>query len=337
VRQVGLIATVTLAQERLREVWAGRTGAACLERGVFVRGGNDQGRRVLLKAPLVVPLDALEAGISAAGEASRDVRAGLTRRQPASAARTPGQQLKGCLLRKPSRPNPNAGYVGDLLAAFDADLGVVTRVPEEQESLSRRLTSIGVPSAIMYAVPGQDAVDYDFIDGRSLQDVLEDEDSDDSVINGLVMRHYELVVTAHDHGVVIGDRWPGNAMVTAPAVLQLIDLELGYRGPAHLLALFEESFAVLQTLVAIPEHRLLRADLLVRLVAALVARHGPERVTWALGRLGVFYRAVARPIHAGSAPAKIYSAILDQALIEVSALTVDLRPTAGANERLVEV
>jgi len=337
VRQVGLIATVTLTSTRLREVWARRVAAVCLQRGVFVRS-TDQGSRLLLKPPLVLSLQDLEAAIGAAGQAGQEVRAGLARVRAAQAVHDPGTHLRGCVLRKPGRPNPQDGYVSALLDAFDEDLDVITRGPQAQEDLSRDLTSIGVPTAIMYAVPGQDAVDYDYIEGRSLQDILQDAGSSPALLNGLVMRHYELVVTAHDHGIVIGDRWPGNAMVTGPAALQLIDLELGYTGPAAQAALFEESFCVLQTLAAIPAHRRVRADLLIRLVHALICRHGPERAGEALERLAGFYRATSRPVHAGSAPAQIYSAILDRALTEVSALRAGVRPEAGtAADRLVEV
>lgn len=136
-------------------------------------------------------------------------------------------------------------------------------------------------------------------------------------INGLALRHYESIIRAHDHGIVIGDRWPGNAVVTDRAELRLIDFELGYDGPWHALALFEEVFCVLQTIAAIHADHAIRDDLLGRLVAAVTSRHGSERTAEALLRLAKFYNSPVRPVHDESSPAEVYLAVLEPALASI--------------------
>jgi 4-aminobutyrate aminotransferase-like enzyme len=311
VRRVGLIATVTVAGQRLREVWTRRVVAACMDHGLFVRP-TDAGRRVLLKPPLVLPVDDLAEVLADAGRLAEHVRTGLDRVHPASVPlpRQGDGDQRELLLRAPSRDAHGIGEDAALAAAFD--LTLVGRTADEQEAFSRRLRAVGVPALIAYAVPGEDAVDYDDLHGRDLATILADGATSDDLLNGLAMRYYEAVVTAHDQGLLIGRRDASHAVVTGHADLHLIGFDSRYDGPHDTAALFEEALCVLHLLAAVPAGRTLRADLARRLLAAVARRHGRERTGDAWRRFASYY-FVAAP-RAGRPASPAYTATLNLAL-----------------------
>lgn len=332
VRRAGLVATITVGDSDRHEVWARRTVEQCLDDGMFVRT-VDLGRRLLLKPPHTLPWDDLCVAVTAVAAVASRARHGLDRARAAADARAGlrEQELSGRLLRKRPRPNPNNGYVSALLAAHGMGVTAHSRSAVEQASLASRLRACGVPAAPVYPA-GDEVVEYEYIPGRVLQAVLVDPRTSDAVVNGLAMRHYEAVVTAHDNGHVIGDRWPGNTIVTPRYDLVLIDFELGYYGPWHETALFEEVFTVVQTLVAVPSGAAARLQLGRRLWEAVVDRHGRPRVRRTMAGLARFYLDPARPVHEESTPAQAYAAVLDVDL------TVCQQPAApGSTDELIRV
>ena len=189
------------------------------------------------------------------------------------------------------------------------------RSPKQQEELTRFLERSGVSVVPVYAVnPGADAgaVNYGYAAGRDLAEVLGDPTTLAGLANGLILRHYELVTLAHDCGVVIADRWPGNAIVVPPGTVKLIDFDLGYSGQLDHLKLFEESFCILQSLALLATKEALRLELQRKLVASLVIRHGQVAARNAWRWLGDFYLSDGRPRHEASLPADAYRPILLQ-------------------------
>ncbi|WP_280376532.1 aminotransferase class III-fold pyridoxal phosphate-dependent enzyme [Nocardia wallacei] len=328
VRQAGLIATVTPRSPRLRETWAAQATAGCADAGVFVRT-TDLGRRLLIKPPHVLSPDDLHDGLAMMAHIGTGVAAGLDAVVPMEEARATG--FERGVVRRTLRPNPHEAYVGALLRA--AGLQVLTRSPRAQHDLTAALARLGVPVTVVYPAEASDAADYGWIPGRPLHTVLADPGTDPALINGLALRHYELVVRAHDHGLVIGDRWPGNAVVTARSEVVLIDFEIGYDGPRHDAALFEEAFTILQTLVAIPAAHPVRENLGERLTDALVDRHGIARAAAVWQRLSDFYLDPARPVHLGSDSASAYAGILWAALSRLEPQTRPCPETDGGTDQ----
>lgn len=328
VRRVGLVATITPAPDRLRETWARRVLAECADAGVFVRA-TDRGRLLLIKPPLVLSMNDVREGLATVARIGRSNTVRMSTVIPATQAQA-SPAGSSVVVRKPIQANRHAGYVAVLLETAAPGLRILTRSPRQQQALTSALAGVGVPVTVTYAVAGQDAVDYGYVPGRTLQQVLHAPSTSAAWVNGLALRHYELVVRAHDHGVVIGDRWPGNAVVGARAELTLIDFEIGYDGPIGVAMLFEEVFAVVQTLAAVPSDHPIREDLSGRLVDAVVSRHGPERAAGMLHRLARFYIDPARPIHEDSGLADSYTGILWAAL---SRITGSRHPAATLTEQ----
>ncbi|UGT59861.1 aminotransferase class III-fold pyridoxal phosphate-dependent enzyme [Nocardia asteroides] len=311
VRCQGLIASVALGSPRLAETWAAQVAAQAGQAGVFVRL-TDRGRRLLIKPPLVLDVAHLRRGLSQVAAISTATADELGTVCTSEHVHSEGGRR--CVVRRDIRAHPYVGYVDALLRTAAPGVQPIGRGPRQQYELSARLDSIGVPAAICYPVEGAEAVDQGWVPGRALHTVLGDPGTDPGLINGLVLRHYELVTRAHDHGIAIGDRWPGNAIVTERSDIVLIDFELGFDGPHHDACAFEEAFTILQTLVAVPEDNPVREDLLFRLLDAMSDRHGITRCARAWERLAQFYRDPARPIHDGSDTAQAYAGLLWAAL-----------------------
>ncbi len=318
VRKVGLIASVAPRASRLAETWAAQVVTRAAQAGMFVRL-TDQGRRLLIKPPLVLDSACLSKGLSevAAISAATTVDLGTV----CTAPHTHSQNGQRCIVRRGIRPNPHIGYVDALLRTAARGVRALTRGPHQQHELSVRLDGIGVPATICYPVDGAEAVDHGWVPGRDLYNVLADSDTDPGLVNGLALRHYELVIRAHDHGIVVGDRWAGNAVVTNRSQIVLIDFELGYSGQHHEAASFEEAFTILQTLVPIPAANPVREDLLLRLVDSMVNRYGVSRCAQVWARLGEFYRDPARPVHGGSDSAHAYAGLVWAALSRLTPQT----------------
>lgn len=330
VRQVGLIATLAPRPSRLRETWAAQVVAQCAEAGLFVRT-TDLGRRVLIKPPLVLTVEQLREGLRTVERISADTARELSSVHSLDHLCTDNDRVR--VIRRITRANPHEGYVAALLRSAGPGVSVLARSPHAQQELTAALARIGVAVTATYAVPDMDAVDYGWIPGRALHTVLADPGTDPALINGLVLRHYELVTRAHDHGIVIGDRWPGNAIVTARWEIVLIDFELGYTGSHHETSLFEEAFTILQSVMPIPASNPVRENLLHRLLDALVDRHGISRAGAVWRRLAEFYLDPARPVHPDSDTTSAYAGILWAALSRLAPQTRPCPETDGGNNQ----
>jgi hypothetical protein len=166
------------------------------------------------------------------------------------------------------------------------------RTPKEQEQLTRKLVECGVSAIPAYqprllSGPTR-SVEYGWSDGETLASIISSPTAERGLVDGVVMRHYELITLAHDHSIVIGDRWPGNAIVGSDASVALIDFELEYVGDFGSLSLFEETFSIVQSLVYVADLSLM-LDLRRRLLQSLELRHGEAVADTAFESLRRFY------------------------------------------------
>lgn len=271
VRVVGLIASIGLCGGRLSELWCARVVEQAMAAGIFIRS-TDRGRRLLLKPPVLMDLDSLRSLLDTLRTLADSSARDLIPAHYEEELRIAGGAGKAVLARKHRVSREEM----ELTNSFGGGLGLRERNTGEQCRLSEELLRIGVPVAPIYEVPGSDAVCYGFIDGGTLQDVLEDS-SDVDQINALALRHYEAVVLAHDHGFTIGSRLPANAIVSGNCRLSLINFGTALDGPFDTAALYEEIQTIFHTVGAISASGI-RDDLCRRLVESLFRRHPPPMV-----------------------------------------------------------
>lgn len=311
VRCVGLMATIALVDDVLREAWVSNVVQLAIKDGLFVRSVDRQ-QRILLKPPIALPIDEMRDCLRRLSKHCEKASKSLTNTIPAVEARNRSFP-DGTILRKVSTPNPNEWYVKNLLAAYSSKISLKARSPEEQQQISRKLISIGVPAVPLYVSPDgrEEAIVYRYQEGTSMATLLADTSVPFDLINAISLRHYEIVIMAHDNGMVIGDRWPGNALVSSRGSVHLIDMELTYDGPIGDLCLLEETFVILHTIALIPDSRAERSDLQLRLLVSMVSRHGEDlsRSSWqAIAR---FYLSTKRVLHAESSDEGVYRTVLE--------------------------
>jgi 4-aminobutyrate aminotransferase-like enzyme len=314
VRSFGLMASLRLTSPRLREAWTARTVRECQAAGIYVRA-VDKGRAILIKPPIVLPLAELEPAIERFEEVAGQCAARL--RSPMLLSRMDVESPEAAeflgIVRKPVEGrNKHAGYVSDLLEEYGAgSLSVGQRTAFEQEMLTRRLVEAGVSAIPVYASVTGEWIEYEYLPGRTLQQVINDRNVSAGMVDGLVMRHYEMVVLAHDNDLLMGDRWAGNAIVGFGAGLALIDFDLTYDGDLAEALLFEEVFSIVQLTVII-KSRPLRRDLCRRLGESLRARHGEARAQRAVLGMAAFYLGARRNPNETSFAVDTYRQVLDE-------------------------
>jgi tRNA A-37 threonylcarbamoyl transferase component Bud32 len=201
-------------------------------------------------------------------------------------------------------------YLQELLTRLDGAFKVSERSADEQERLCRRLGEAGIRTSIAYASrEGADEVEYIFVEGEPLDkhlNTLGDEDA--AEINSLVLQHQRFVTIAHDVGVVVGDRWPGNAIVSQGRVT-LIDFAIGYSGNFKDLCCCEELFSLFQCLSFLRTASV-RDDLAGRLCPAISKRHG-RRAGAIWEKLSDFYTNPRKPSTPTSLPQERYVVTAD--------------------------
>ncbi|MFI8976877.1 aminotransferase class III-fold pyridoxal phosphate-dependent enzyme [Nocardia asteroides] len=264
VRQVGGIATITRRADRLREAWTNRVVSAMAEQGVFVRT-TDQGRRVLLKPPLVLSLADMADAFALLGIACQGAERMV--------ALPPTSDQSSSVQRRAVPVSASLGTLSGTLAAAAPRLTVGVRNPIQQQRVTRRLRAAGVPVVAVYAA-GDGFVDHGTVSGRTLRAVLADPATPGSTINGLALKHLETVCRIHDQGVVLVDRRPDNTLVSESHELTLVGYDLQYFGAHQVAAAWEETLAVMYTIAAVPPEYPERTDLAGRLVDHLRFRWG---------------------------------------------------------------
>lgn len=160
-------------------------------------------------------------------------------------------------------------YVGSLLSFVSPTLKVKILTPEQQEKVSSDLCKAGVSAVEVFAEDNQEV--YAFTPGQSMDVFMVEHGlKRPDLINSLVCLHQRYVEQAHDDGISIYDRWPGNAIVTGSnlANLRLIDFDVGYDSTD---GDTEEVFSTFQCVSWVMEAKL-QQDLATRLIHAVYQR-----------------------------------------------------------------
>ena len=274
--QIGFIAGVTRTSQVFLRGWVSRVYELSLEQGLLVR--NNLCRSVLIKLPVVIKphiiQNALEKfeKILTACEIELEVPSQLY----LDAIKT-GAKLTTLSRIKKKQPVPDQWqYVGALLALISPALSVEKIEANEQRLLCQQLENAGIPVAEIITNSGQP--EYLYLPGVSMDFYMNDYcESDPGMVNGLILEHQRYVETAHNIGISIPDRWPGNAIVTGTSLV-LIDFDLVYRdssGTTTTLFAFEEVFSTFQCVSWIRGNAQLRQDIADRLCYAVLQRQGP--------------------------------------------------------------
>ena len=294
-RQVGFFVAITRKDEKYQLGWVARVYELSLEAGLLV--WNNHGSSILLKPPIVIEpkiiWESLEKFACVLSAAESDLEAPpqlYTDLIKANAKLTTLTRIK----KKPP-VHSQWEYVGALLSHIGPTLSVRKVDAEEQALISKRLRRFGVPAVNIFT-SAEGYPEYTYQPGVSMDFFMHDYScTDPGMVNGLVLEHQRYVEMAHDAGLSIPDRWPGNAIVTGTS-LSLIDFDLTYSdstGSTTLLFTFEEVFSTFQC-VAWVKNPTLQQDLANRLCLAVVQRQGPlAQTVW--GNMSTFYSNPSKP------------------------------------------
>jgi len=305
VRRIGFIAAFGPRDHRHRETWVERVYREALDAGMILRKTN-QDRDLLIKPSVLIEPTMTSRVVDRLAHIIDMVDRSLRTALPMTLEQA--QRFNLGLVVKPVRTHPQADYVQRLLAPL-GQARAYYRSAAEQEALSRRLLDIGVPVVPVFC-RGSKAVEYYFQSGVTLDHHLARlNQADIAEINGLVLQHQQALESAHDAGLLIGDRWGGNALVDRSGGLHLIDFELGLEGaPPKVLYAFEETFALLQLLCAVGPDDILQ-DLSRRFGPALVRRFGDLALRiW--GSVKFFYTDPQKPLSPSSYDSACYQRVI---------------------------
>lgn len=297
IRQVGFFTKISRQNEDFIENWTKRVEELCVENGLLIR--NNFGRNVLLKPSIVIPPHVIE--VSFKKLSAILMKAEKELQQPSlfySDLIRYGihPTLLTRIKKKPPGPN-NWDYVGALLAEISPTLSVKEINIKQQVRNVINLRQAGICAAEVVKSE-EEYAEYTYIRGVSLEKYMVDHiDSDPALVNGLVLQHQQYVEMAHDAGLSIPDRWPGNAIVGANgAGLTLIDFDITYEasdGDKTLLFAFEEIWSTFQCLSWVKNCHF-RQDLSDRLCYALVTRYRSKiSIVW--NGLVTFYGNPKKP------------------------------------------
>lgn len=315
-RSVGFFASVGLRGSKYRELWVDRVYDMAFQDGIVLRK-TDAGRRILLKPS---PLIETETSIDAADRLT-DIMQLVCKEIQTTPRRRINQPppARGCLdmVTKPVGLHRNHDYVEQLLHNLGMEVRIGYRQATEQEVLCQDLRDLGIPVVPVFKVSASE-LEFAYMPGDSLAMRLNIISEDNfAEANGLIINHQQFIERAHDAGILIGDRWPGNALVDDRGNVYLIDFEITYAGlDLEALMAFEETWALFQCLahLRITKHT---RDLALRLGPALLRRHATtaEKVWESIKR---FYSDYRKPENATSRDVISYrrtANILDAAMV----------------------
>ena len=292
--QVAFFIGITRKDSKFQTGWVARVYELSLEMGLLVR--NNLKSSILLQPPVVIQPAVIHeslsrfAGVLSVAERELEAPPQLyTELIKAGAKLTPLTRIKK---RPPVRSQWE--YVGALLSHIGQTLSVEKIGAEEQAVIAKSLRRVGIPAAELFVSP-DGSPEYTYQSGVSMDFVMDEISlSDPALVNGLVLEHQHYVEMAHDAGISIPDRWPGNAIVGS--ALSLIHFDLTYSvstGSATLLFTFEEVFSSFQCVAWVKSPNL-QQDLAIRLCFAVMQRCGQlAKEVW--GNMTVFYSNPSKP------------------------------------------
>ena len=293
--QIGFIAGVTRTSQVFMRGWVSRVYELSLEQGLLVR--SNLCRSVLIKLPVVIKPHIIQNALEKFEKVLTvcEIELEVPSQLYLDAIKT-GAKLTTLSRIKKKQPVPDQWlYVGALLALISPALSVEKIEANEQKLLCQQLENAGIPVAEIITNSGQP--EYLYLPGVSMDFYMNDHcESDPGMVNGLILEHQRYVETAHDVGISIPDRWPGNAIVTGSSLV-LIDFDLVYRdssGTTTTLFAFEEVFSTFQCVSWVRGNAKLRQDIADRLCYAVLQRQGPLALSiWE--KMIIFYSNPTKP------------------------------------------
>ena len=278
-QQAGFVVGITRRDGMYVKPWILRVYRLALEKGLIIRNNYCN---LLIKAPVITPPEVLEEAFTKLYQIFE-----VCEKELATPSQLYADLIKNggeltTLTRVKKRPpvSDQWEYVGALLAQISTTLSVKKIDADEQVQLCRRLISHNIPAAEMRDVDG--CPEYTYQPGTSMDFFMNDHcNSDPGLINGLVLEHQRYVEMAHDAGISIPDRWPGNAIVSHHS-LTLIDFDLTYSDSTEstlTLFAFEEVFSTFQCVSWVRGNSALQQDLADRLCYAVFQRQGQLALT----------------------------------------------------------
>lgn len=292
VHTVGFFVTCMRKESVFRDVWAKEVEHRALKAGLIVRR-NDQGQRILLKPPLIISSREARRACIVLAQIMSDVEKQL-KREPVRLVR--GKHIAGT--------HKNEWYAHMLLSALGEGFGARTSTAQEQHMLSERLQEIGVSTARVYAAENE-KITYAFQEGEPAHEWLRRTSKEFRYgeVNAFFVRQQNAVELAHDHGIIIGDRWPGNTIVQGERCI-FIDYDILYEGEFRKLAAFEELFCLFQSLAYVADTGMAER-IAKRFVRGIVRRHGKiARDIWSA--MYLFYMHEDKPQNSMSLSTAIY-------------------------------
>jgi len=256
--------------------------------GLIVRKGNNS-KSILLKAPINFD-DIMQAWTIKSFNQCLGVMKG------------PSRITNGSWLS--DTENIAIDYVEKLTAGLPS-IEPYSRSIEAQTQLVVSLKSLGIPCPGIYEKT--DGLQWIHVDGVSLEKYAFSSAQEVNSVLGQLMDH---VIKAHQNGIIIGDRWPGNTIWDGKSVT-LIDFDIGYTGDEATLMAFEHMFALFHHLAIVPE-ALARDKIARPYLFELLDRHGSEKSRYVFDVFYRFYGDPQKPANATSLAQQTYQKLLDE-------------------------
>lgn len=123
----------------------------------------------------------------------------------------------------------------DAVGATENGIKVRFRTPQEQANFMDNARELGLKTAICLGTKG-DAIVMEYVEGTPLNIYVQQEDKVDNVIIENVVRHMKQ---AHNKGIVFGDRWTSNTIITPCGDFVELDFDIELTGDEKTVISFE--------------------------------------------------------------------------------------------------
>ncbi|XP_031549004.1 uncharacterized protein LOC116286587 [Actinia tenebrosa] len=274
IRQNGFFLTVTRKDGKFAGNWMKVVSKKCLEQGLLVR--KNQGKSILIKPPVIIPSDVIDECFDKFAAILKEVEIEFQKPSILYSELTENGEKPSLTTRIRNTPPDNkCKYIEALLAEVNHSLSVRKADAGEQEVNVKLLRRAGIPAAEVYKST-DGSLEYIYQPGVPMDKFMASNPNDLPVINGLVLLHQRYVEMAHDAGLSVPDRCPGNAIVSGVSIAALMDFDLVYKtsdDDQDLLFAFEEVFSTFQCVAWIKDASL-QQDLSNRLCFAVMDRYG---------------------------------------------------------------
>ena len=237
---------------------------------------------LLLKPPIITPFDVLEGVFTKLAQILETCERELavpsqhyTDLTMSKCNLTPLTRIK----KEPPLPG-HLESMSAVLAHISPNLSARKSDATEQVQLSRKLFTINIPSLEIQNIGG--CLEHTYQSGIAMDAYITDHSSSDpALVNGLVLKHQLYVEMAHDAGISLPNRQPGNALVNGYS-LTLVNFDMTYcdsTNSTSTLFAFEEVFSSFQCVSCVKVNPTLQQDLADRLCYGIVQRQGQLAIT----------------------------------------------------------